>query len=215
MAGYRGFKMFARLRSAPAAPVQPTNLKPPAGPIIFELNIHRSSENGDQKFGLLSVAWSNGSKQREVMKDKDPEARQITLPLYEEAVTVSKRVVPKNRVRVSTVTHQRRQLVDELLQRESVEIGRISIGRPIEAVPAVREEDDTIIIPVVEEVLTLQRTLILREEVRIRKVRTEEHFQESVTLRSQQAGVTRLPVEEHTAAESAAVGLIELKEELK
>jgi uncharacterized protein (TIGR02271 family) len=149
------------------------------------------------------------------MTDNDPEARQIILPLYEEAVTVSKRVVPKNRVRVSTVTHQRRQLVDELLQRESVEIGRISIGRPIEAVPAVREEDDTIIIPVVEEVLTLHRTLILREEVRIRKVRTEEHFQESVTLRSQQAGVTRLPVEEHTAAESAAVGLIELKKELK
>ncbi|HEY6345209.1 MAG TPA: YsnF/AvaK domain-containing protein [Bryobacteraceae bacterium] len=132
------------------------------------------------------------------MTDKEPEARQIALPLYEEAVTVSKRVVPKNRVRVSTVTHQRRQLVDELLQRENVEIGRISIGRPIEAVPAVREEDDTIIVPVVEEVLTLQRTLILKEEVRIRKVRTEERYQESVTLRSQQAGITRLPVEERT-----------------
>jgi uncharacterized protein (TIGR02271 family) len=149
------------------------------------------------------------------MTDKDPEARQIALPLYEEAVTVSKRVVPKNRVRVSTVTHQRRQLVDELLQRENVEIRRISIGRPIEAVPAVREEDDTIIVPVVEEVLTLQRTLILKEEVRIRKVRTEERYQESVTLRSQQAGITRLPVEEYAATEPAAVGLIGLKKEWK
>jgi uncharacterized protein (TIGR02271 family) len=145
------------------------------------------------------------------MTDKDPEARQIALPLYEEAVTVSKRVVPKNRVRVSTVTHQRRQLVDELLQRENVEVSRISIGRPIEAVPAVREEDDTIIVPVVEEVLTLQRTLILKEEVRIRKVRTEERYQEIVTLRSQEAGITRLPVEKYAASEAAAIGLIGLK----
>lgn len=70
---------------------------------------------------------------------------------------------------MSTVTHQRQQLVEELLQRENVEIGCIKIGKPIEAIPAVREEDDTIIVPVVEEVLTLQRTLILKEEVRSAK----------------------------------------------
>ena len=137
----------------------------------------------------------------EIMTDKDAEARQIVLPLYEEAVTVSRRVVPKNRARVSTVTHQRQQLVDELLQHENIEIDRISIGRPIEAIPAVREEDDTIIVPVVEEVLTVQRTLILKEEVRIRKVRTDERYQESVTLRRQDAGITRLPVEDYAAAQ--------------
>jgi stress response protein YsnF len=75
----------------------------------------------------------------------------------------------------------------------------------------VREEDDTIIVPVVEEVLTLQRTLILKEEVRIRKVRTEERYQGNVALRSQQAAITRLPVEEDAAAESAAVGRIGLE----
>jgi uncharacterized protein (TIGR02271 family) len=83
-------------------------------------------------------------------------------------------------------------LVDELLGRERVEIERIAIGSRIDAMPAIRNEGDTIVIPVVEETLAIQRQLILKEEVRVRRVRDEEQYRETVTLRNQEAVVKRL-----------------------
>ena len=66
--------------------------------------------------------------------------------------------------------------------------------------PTVREDGDTVVIPIVEEALTIQRRLVLKEEVRIRRIRETEHHQERVTLRKQEAAITRLPVENSAAA---------------
>jgi stress response protein YsnF len=66
----------------------------------------------------------------------------------------------------------------------------------------VREEGDCIIFPVVEEVLKVQRVLMLKEEVRIRRVKGTERYQERVTLRKQEAVVNRLPIEEATAEQA-------------
>jgi stress response protein YsnF len=81
------------------------------------------------------------------------------------------------------------------LARERVEVERIAIGKPIDAIPAVRQDGDTTIIPVVEEVLVVERRLVLKEEIHIHRVRTTEQHQERVTLRRQEAVITRLPIE--------------------
>jgi uncharacterized protein (TIGR02271 family) len=125
----------------------------------------------------------------------DEDKRETVVPLLAEEVEVAKRRVETGRVRVTTVTHEREHLVDELLATERVEIERISVDRQVETMPAVREEGDTIIVPIVEEVLVIERRLILKEEVRIRRVRSTERHQESVIIRHQEAVVTRLPVE--------------------
>jgi uncharacterized protein (TIGR02271 family) len=140
--------------------------------------------------------------------EDSPKTREIVVPLYAEEVSVSKRVVRESRVQVSRVTHEQEQLVDELLAREHVEIDRVPIGQAVDTMPAVREEDGTIIVPVVEEVLTIERHLILKEEVRIRRVRDVERHQESVAVRKQEAIITRLPIEDAAVAKAAAVGLI-------
>lgn len=125
--------------------------------------------------------------------------REIVVPLLTEEMSVSKRVVPKGRVQVSRVTRQREELVDELLTREHVEVERTAINRPVDAMPQVREEGDTVIIPIVEEVLTIERRLVLKEEVCIRRIRETERYQERVTLRKQEAAVTRLPIDNSAA----------------
>jgi stress response protein YsnF len=50
------------------------------------------------------------------------------LPLLAEEVAVSKHVVETGRIQVARVTHEREQLIDELLTHETVEIDRTSIG---------------------------------------------------------------------------------------
>ena len=130
--------------------------------------------------------------------------RDTMIPLHEEDISVSKRQVVTGRVRVETVTHEHEQLVDAQLARERVEVERVAIGKPIDAIPAVRQDGDTTIIPVVEEVLVVERRLVLKEEIHIHRVRTTEQHQERVTLRRQEAVVTRLP-SETTPGETSSV----------
>jgi uncharacterized protein (TIGR02271 family) len=117
------------------------------------------------------------------------------IPLLEEELSVAKRVVETARVRVSRATHSHEQLVDELLQHEKVEVERVPVDRPVDAMPSVRQEGDVTIIPVVEEILKVERCLVLKEEVHIRRIKTTERHQEQVTLRRQEATVSRIPNE--------------------
>ena len=135
--------------------------------------------------------------------DRDPDKTgETVLPLLAEEVAVSKQVVETGRVQVARVTHEREQLIDELLTHETVEIDRTSIGRHVDTMPAIRNEGDTVVIPIVEEVLVIERRLLLKEEVRVRRVRSTERHQESVTLRHHEAVVTRLPVEPPAVGET-------------
>jgi uncharacterized protein (TIGR02271 family) len=125
----------------------------------------------------------------------------LIVPLYEEQLSVVKNRIVTGRVQVSAVTREHEHVVDELLAREQVEVDRVPIGKVIDTMPDVHEVGDTIIIPVVEEILVVQRRLLLKEEVHIRRVRGTERHQELVMLHKQEAVVTRVPLEE-SAAES-------------
>ena len=57
--------------------------------------------------------------------------------------------------------------------------------------PSISQEGDTTIIPVVEEIVVVERRLVLKEEIRVRRVSTKEQHQETVVLREQEAVTTR------------------------
>jgi len=113
------------------------------------------------------------------------------LPLLSEELSVSRRLIETGIVKVATVTHGREVLVDEPVVHERVEVERIAVGRFIDTFPDVREEGDTTIIPVVEEVIVVEKRLVLKEEVHLRRVRVTEQHQELVVLREQDAVITR------------------------
>lgn len=133
------------------------------------------------------------------------------LRLLAEDLSVEKKTVETGRVHVATHTVAREALVDEDLARERVEIETVPVGRRIEKIPEVRQEGDTTIVPVVEEVLFVERRLVLKEEIRIRKVRTTERYQEKVMLRHQEAVVTRRQDDTGNADASSAAGQGRLK----
>lgn len=130
--------------------------------------------------------------------DFNPEPDDPTVLLHTEELAVSRRQVSGDTVRVSIATREHEQLVSEELTHERVEVERIPIGRLIDAVPPVREEGDTTIISVVEEIVAVERRLILKEEVRIRRVRVNETHRETVTVREQDAVITRIRAEQPT-----------------
>ncbi len=114
------------------------------------------------------------------------------IPLVEEQLTVSTRAVETGRVRVRTVVDEHTEYARADLFRDAVQIERVPVDREVAAVPIVREEGDTLIFPVVEEVLVIEKRLILKEEVRLTRTRTAEAFEQPVTVRSTRAIVDRL-----------------------
>jgi uncharacterized protein (TIGR02271 family) len=124
-------------------------------------------------------------------------------PLYAEDLTVSKRQITGDMVQVSTVTRENESLVDETLNHTRVQIDRIPVGRQVDAVPPVRQEGDTTILPVVEETIVVERRLILKEEIHIRRLHVSERHQEAVILRKQEAAVTR--IEPHNSEPSGEI----------
>jgi uncharacterized protein (TIGR02271 family) len=126
--------------------------------------------------------------------DRDGE---VVLPLLEEALRLGKRRVETGRVRISVSTANDERLMRETLRTERAEVERVQVNRDLaegDTAPVARWEDDgTLVVPVVEEVLIIERRLVLREEVRLRLVAVDEVVEQSVTLRRQQANVEHLP----------------------
>lgn len=114
------------------------------------------------------------------------------IPLHDESVTVGKQRVERSRVRVTTRVSEREQIVREALEHEEATVTRVPIDREIDAHPGIRQEGDVTVIPLVEEVLVVERRLVLREELHIRKNRRTVEIEQPVTLRSEDAVVERV-----------------------
>jgi stress response protein YsnF len=125
----------------------------------------------------------------------DSDRDELVVPLQAEQIEVARRSTVTGHVTVSTVTRAREEMIDELLTNEHAEVERIAIRQLIDEVPGIREEGDTIIIPIIEEVVVVERRLVLKEEVRIRRIRTTTRHQETVLLREQDAVIRRRPSE--------------------
>lgn len=115
--------------------------------------------------------------------------------LAEEEVSVDKRRVVSGRVRLRTITDVADELVREELQGMRAEIERVPVDRLLEVgenPPAPRVEGEVTIVPVVEEVLVVEKRLRLKEEVRLALRPTTDRVEVSVPVRKQRAVVDRV-----------------------
>ena len=126
------------------------------------------------------------------MADHHDDAKQpATLRLVAEQAEVSKRKVVTGRIDVRTVTETIDEIVKATVQGQTVDVTRVPVDRYIDAVPVMRTEGDLTIIPVVEEVLVIEKRLLLREEVHVRRTARSEDVETTVALRRQRAVVER------------------------
>ncbi len=72
--------------------------------------------------------------------------------------------------------------IDEPLFTDEVSVERVPVNRIVDRAPETRQEGDVTIIPVIEEVITVEKRLLLREEVRIRRSRAEVHQPRTVLV---------------------------------
>jgi len=122
----------------------------------------------------------------------DDDGDRVTIPVVEERAVVRKRKRVTGAVRVRTVVREREEVVDETLAAEAVEVERVPLGRWIDAPVPVRQEGDTTVVTLHEEVVVVERRLRATEEVRLTRRRSTRHATGRLTLRRQEAVVERL-----------------------
>ncbi len=127
------------------------------------------------------------------MTDRLEHDREV-IPVVEERAVVLKRKKLTGGVRVRTVVHEDKEVVDEPLATEEVEVERVPLDRWVKAPVPVRQEGETTIITLLEEVAVVEKRLRATEEVRITKRRTTRQTSQHVTLRHEEAVVERLEV---------------------
>lgn len=118
-----------------------------------------------------------------------------TLNLLEEVLRVGKREVETGRVRVSVLTDTEQRAVAETLRSRRVDVRRVTLGRHLasgEAMPQSHMDGDELVVPIVEEMLVVEKRLVVTEELRIRVLHTEEQVERTVPLRRQRAVVEQL-----------------------
>ncbi|MBA2663444.1 MAG: YsnF/AvaK domain-containing protein [Bradymonadaceae bacterium] len=111
------------------------------------------------------------------------------IPVVEEHLDVNKRVVETARLRVHINVNEQEEIIDEPLLREEIEVERVTIDQYVDAPQGVRQQGETTIIPLYEEVLVVQKRLRLKEELHLTRKRTTEHEPQRVVLRREQADV--------------------------
>jgi stress response protein YsnF len=118
-------------------------------------------------------------------------SQSTVVPVVAEQMEVGKRSVEKSRVVVHIVPQVRREAVDVPLVEEHIEIERVPVNRFVDGPSPARQEGDVTVVPVFEEVLVVERRLMLKEEVRlIRRKQTRQKRQE-VELMTEEVRVLR------------------------
>lgn len=141
--------------------------------------------------GSYYLPLSRAELERQTAQSAQETGERIVVPVIEERLQVERRAVETGRVRIQKHIHEREEVFDEPLLREEVEVERVTLNQPVDQATPVRYEGETLVIPLLEEVLVVEKRLMLREEVRISRRRTQTREPKHVTLRSEDVTIER------------------------
>jgi stress response protein YsnF len=118
----------------------------------------------------------------------------LRIPVAAEELAIGTRTVDTGRgVRIHKTVVEQPVTIDEALGHDEVRVKHVAVDRivaPDEA-PTTRQEGDTLIVPILEEVLVVERRVRIKEELHITRTRHEERHQEEVVLKAEQVSVER------------------------
>jgi len=127
------------------------------------------------------------------MDEKTPVSKkEIRIPVVAEQVEADAKQVVTGRVRVNKTVHSRDEVIEQPLHREDVDVRRVIKNEIVDGPIPIRYSGDTTIVPVVKEVLKIEKQWVLTEEIHIVKRRSQETSAQTVRLLEEQATIERV-----------------------
>jgi uncharacterized protein (TIGR02271 family) len=116
----------------------------------------------------------------------------VVVPVVAEQLEVQKRKVEAGGVRIRKTVSEREEVVDEPLMREEVQVKRVPVNKVVDGPVPVRHVGNTMIVSLLEEVLVVEKRLMVKEELHITKEEVESYRPQRVRLRTEEAVVERV-----------------------
>ncbi len=143
-----------------------------------------AARDGEYRLPMAFSAWlDNANAQSE-----------IAIPVMQEEMRIDKRTVDTGKgLRVRKTVTDREHLIDQPLFEDELLVEHVQVGQlvAVSSLPVTRYEGDTLIVPVFEEVLIVEKRTRLKEELRITRRKREVHAPQRVALKSEQVSVER------------------------
>lgn len=127
------------------------------------------------------------------MANDESADERVNVALHEEVLEPRVQPVELARVRIRKRVEERPVDLTVDTERDDVTIERVPVERPVDVVPEPWQEGDTLVIPVVEEIVVAERKLVVREEIRVTRRRTTEPVPIRTTLRREVVEIDETP----------------------
>ena len=137
-------------------------------------------------------------RQQEDVNDRPATTVEEVVPVLAEELVIDKKRVPTGGVRINRRLIEHDETVELPLLKEHVDVRRIVVDREVDGPLPIRREGETIVIPVVEEVLVVEKRYRLKEEIHVSRMVREELHREQVTVRRQEAEVEQFDAQGRT-----------------
>jgi uncharacterized protein (TIGR02271 family) len=136
------------------------------------------------------ISDNEGDKNPKQTEDKAGTSQEKVIPVIEETVHVDKKWVETGKVHISKKVSEHDEVIDLPLKHEEVNIERVEVNEFVDSLPpAVRYEGETMIIPVLKEVV-VKRVMVV-EEIRVTRKEVETRTQQEVNLKKEEVHVKK------------------------
>jgi len=126
-----------------------------------------------------------GSGMRAASSSRD----EIRVPVLEERLTVGTRPTELGEVVLHKTVELFEQVARQPILREDVIVERVEMHQELEAPVEPHMDGDWFVVPIMEEVLVVQKRLVLKEEIRIKKRQVTEEYEVREQLRREHLDV--------------------------
>jgi uncharacterized protein (TIGR02271 family) len=111
----------------------------------------------------------------------------VKIPVIEEEIYVGKKVVETGRVVISKAVDEVKESINIELLHDEHTVEHVAINELVDSMPSIRYEGQTVIIPVLKEVLV--KRVLLVEEIRITKRVVQTNEEQEFSLRREKVTV--------------------------
>jgi stress response protein YsnF len=122
----------------------------------------------------------------------DQRNEQYVVPVINEEVHADAIPVQTGGVRVTKHVDGHDEIIEQELRRGRVEIKHVKTDRVVDGPQQVQRMGNTLVIPVVSEVLRVEKQWVVTEEIHITQIEERETVQQTVRVNEEQAHVERL-----------------------
>jgi stress response protein YsnF len=124
--------------------------------------------------------------------------KEVVVPVISEEVHADVKPVETGGVRVTKRVEGHDEILEQELRRGRVEVKRVKVNRVVQGPQPIQHRGSTVIVPVVSEVIHVEKQWVVTEEIHITQIEERETVQQKVTVNEEQAEVERL--DEHGEA---------------